>query len=443
MQASPNRVSVIGLGKLGSPVAAALASKGFEVIGADLSSTTVENINNGVAPIFEPGLQELLEKTEGRLTATTDVRAAVAGTEVSLVIVPTPSDADGFSLRFLLSACDDIGAAIAAKDDYHLVVITSTVLPGATGGPIRERLERVSGKRAGVDFGLCYSPEFIALGSVINDFLNPGFLLIGELDERSGDILESVYRRATENHPQSARCNLVNAELSKLAVNTFVTTKISFANMLARICERLPDADVDIVTGALGLDPRIGAKYLRGGMSYGGPCFPRDNIALTTFADSLGVNADLAETTDRFNRAQILLLADMITDRLPSGGTVGVLGLTYKAHSDVIEEAPGLLLLQHLNARGVRTVAFDPAANEKALAVTGVSHLLAASAVECVAQADAVAVTTAWPQFGDIPSACWGRTGDSRIVLDCWRSLAHLAATSGVTYLTLGVGKRP
>jgi UDPglucose 6-dehydrogenase len=199
---------------------------------------------------------------------------------------------------------------------------------------------------------MCYNPEFIALGSVIRDFLNPDFVLIGESDERSGQVLEGIYRQVCENDPPIVRMNFINAELTKLAVNTFVTTKISFANMLARICERLPGADVDVVTRALGLDSRIGAKYLKGAVSYGGPCFPRDNLALIATARKVGAPADIAEATDRFNRWQVGWLADLVWAYLPEGGVVGILGLAYKPNTDVVEESVGLLLAGELGARG-------------------------------------------------------------------------------------------
>src|SRR5581483_6625387 len=175
------RISVIGLGKLGSPMAACFAAKGFTTVGVDLNESYVDAINDGRAPVYEPQLAELIAEGRSCLTATTDTRRAVADTDATFVIVPTPSEADGgFSLQYVLEAMATIGTALRDKDTYHLVVLTSTVMPGATGGPVREALEQASGKRTGADFGLCYSPEFIALGSVIRDFLNPDFLLIGE-----------------------------------------------------------------------------------------------------------------------------------------------------------------------------------------------------------------------------------------------------------------------
>ncbi len=276
-----------------------------------------------------------------------EIESAICQTQISFIVVSTPSEPDGgFSLRYVEPVCQAIGRALAKKDEYHVVCLTSTVMPGTTGGPVRDILEKSSGKRAGQDFGLCYSPEFIALGSVIRDFLNPDMLLIGESDTRAGDVLQALYKQVCENRPAVARMSFVNAEITKLSVNSYVTTKISFANMLARISEKLLGANVDVVTAALGLDTRIGAKYLKGAVSYGGPCFPRDNLALAALARKLGVPPDMAQTVDSFNRSQTHWLAALVKHQ--AKGRVGILGLTYKPGTDVIEEAVGFLLAKEL-----------------------------------------------------------------------------------------------
>src|SRR5579863_1036450 len=347
-------VSVIGLGKLGAPMAAAMAARRLRVVGVDTDESKVKLINECRSPVFEPGLPQTLHSAKGRLTATGDVEEAVRTTQITFIVVATPSEPNGgFSLKYVLPVCEAVGRALRSKSEFHLVCLTSTVLPGMTGGPVWEALERASGKQGGRDFGLCYSPEFIALGSVIRDFLNPDFLLIGESDPTSGAMLESLYSFVCENNPQVARMNFVNAEIAKLAVNTYITTKISFANMLARICERIPQADVDVVTEAIGLDSRIGGKYLKGAISYGGPCFPRDNLALTHLAHEIGAPADIAEATHRFNLSQVSWLADLVQQNAAPGETVGILGLTYKPGTDVVEQAAGTLLARELAARGV------------------------------------------------------------------------------------------
>jgi UDPglucose 6-dehydrogenase len=441
MTEATTRASVIGLGKLGSPLAACLAAKGLQVMGVDADPQKVESIRQGHAPVFEPRLEETISSAAQRLRATTSIAEAVAASDITFIVVATPSEpGGGFSLRFLLPVCEEIGRALSGKDSYHVVVLTSTVMPGTTGGPVRETLERVSGKRAGGDFGLCYGPEFIALGSVVRDFLNPDFVLIGESDPRAGEILEAIYLRVCDTKPAVARMNFVNAELTKLSVNTYVTTKISFANMLARICERLPGCDVDVVTHALGLDSRIGGKYLKGAVSYGGPCFPRDNLALLALAEELGAPAEIAQVTHRFNRAQIPWLAELIFAQAPRG-TIGILGLTYKPNTDVVEESVGLLLSRELVSRKTDVVAFDPAGGRNAAKALGSAVRMAGSAAECVAASDAVVLATPWPEFIAIPTEGWARAGRPRTVVDCWRALPQLANASGVVYIGLGIGQ--
>ena len=432
---------VIGLGKLGAPLAACLAAKGLTVVGVDNDPCKIEAINDGQPPVHEPGLGELLKQTQGRLSAIDDVEAAIRQTEISFIVVSTPSDpAGGFSLRYVEPVCRAIGRALADKNQYHVVCLTSTVMPGTTGGPVREILEKASGKRVGKDFGLCYSPEFIALGSVIRDFLNPDMLLIGESDAHAGDVLQSLYAQVCENKPSVARMAFVNAEVTKLAVNTYVTTKISYANMLARICERLPGANVDVITSALGLDTRIGPKYLKGALSYGGPCFPRDNLALAQLARQLNVPPDLAQTVDRFNRAQISWLADLVQHQ--NEGIAGILGLTYKPGTDVVEEAAGFLLAKELLSRGVRVLAFDPAYGRNSRGAALEKLCFAASALECVQKSDVVVLATPWPEFSALKPQQWARNGNQqRTVIDCWRAVTFLREEPGVHYLALGLGE--
>jgi UDPglucose 6-dehydrogenase len=437
----PTSVSVIGMGKLGAPMVAAMAARGIRAIGVDSDAAKVEAIERGLPPVFEPRLAETLILAQGRLTATQSIEDSVRDSDITFIVVATPADTDGsFSLRYVLPVCEAIGRALAAKREYHVVALTSTVMPGSTGGAVRETLEKASRKRAGIDFGLCYSPEFIALGSVIRDFLNPDFLLIGESDGRAGAKLESLYRIVCETRPPVARMNLVNAEIAKLAVNTYVTTKISFANMLARLCEKVPGASVDVVTGAIGLDSRIGGKYLKGAISYGGPCFPRDNVALIALADRVGASSALPRATHEFNRAQIHRLADTVQQHLGADEAAGILGLTYKPNTDVTEEAAGLLLAQELAKRKIPTIAFDPQGHARAASTLGDSVHLAASAEECIAQSGVVVLATPWPEFLAIPAGLWGRNGSPRVVIDCWRALKHLESVKGIHYLGLGLG---
>ena len=432
--------SVVGLGKLGASMAAAFAKRGVNVIGVDVNQRAVDLVNAGQAPVQETDLEATIGANRQRIRATLSHRDAILNSDTTFVIVPTPSDDRGaFTLQYAAWAFREIGRALAEKEEYHLVVLTSTVLPGSTRYGLLPILERESGKVAGRDFGLCYSPEFIALGSVLRDFLNPDFTLVGEIDERSGQLLESVYAQVMENQPPCKRMSLENAELAKIAVNTFVTTKITFANMLADLCERIPGGDVDAVTGALGADPRIGHKYLKGAIGYGGPCFPRDNMALGFVAHAIGTKAELAETTDCVNRS----LPDKIVNRLRTmiepGMTVAVLGLAYKPSSHVVEESQGVYLARALSKLGARVIAYDPLASEMARAELHDQVLVMDTMEACLSQAQVVLITTPDPAFQVLTAADFSGPHWPVTVVDFWRILDRsLAANSNIDYVPIG-----
>jgi UDPglucose 6-dehydrogenase len=431
-------ISVIGLGKLGAPMLACFASCGYQVIGVDVSERRLERLRQGRAPVAEPGLDDLIAANRNRISVTQDYETAITVSGITFVVVPTPSEPDGtFSLQHVRTACERIGQALRRKASYHVVAITSTVLPQDTESTILPALERWSGKACGRDFGLCYNPEFIALGSVIHDMLHPDFILIGEFDERSGAMLEQVYTNLVGDGVPIVRTNFVNAELTKIAVNTFVTTKISYANMLAEICERIPGCDADVVTSSLGLDSRIGAKYLKGRMGYGGPCFPRDNIAFSAMARKRGVVATLADATDAVNRRQAAKLLERIHAVLRPGQRVGILGLAYKADTDVVDESQGIQLAGAMAAAGVPVVVYDPQGLENARAVLGDTVEYAFSAVECVKNADVVVVATPWNEFKQLEPTQFAHN-PRRVVFDCWRIFSPNQINPVADYITVG-----
>ncbi|HYC64337.1 MAG TPA: nucleotide sugar dehydrogenase [Reyranellaceae bacterium] len=440
-QALP-RVSVIGLGKLGAPLAAVLASRGFTVIGLDVNKVFVDALNAGKMPIIEPQLNELIAANRQRLSATVDANEAIEKSDASFVIVPTPSDSSGFfSNRFVLQAMETLGKALRKKTGYHMVVITSTVMPGTTGGEIKAALEAASGRKVGPDLGLCYNPEFIALGSVVRDMLYPDSILIGESDTKAGDMLQTIYLQMCEKRPPVQRMNFVNAELTKISVNTYVTTKISYANMLADICDRLPGADVDTVTKALGADTRIGPKYLKGAMGYGGPCFPRDNVAFAALARKIGARADVAEATDRINNYQIDRLAGLVAKFSKPGTRIAILGLSYKPQTPVVEESHSVKLAARLADSGYVVTVHDPLAQEAAVTALGDKVVVAPTLEGAVRGCDLLIVATGWPEYKAIDPAWTKRNGSGRLtILDLWRTLPadKFEAVADVIYLGWG-----
>jgi len=364
MVKSIKSVAVFGLGKLGACIAATLAQRGFDVVGIDIDPEKVRLVNDGLAPVEEPLLAETIAAGHARLRAATDPREAITA-DASFFIPPSPGLPDGsFSNEFLLRAMQSAAQAIRKEDKKgHLFVCNSTTTPGAMDGVLIPMLEKETGWRCGQDFGVCYNPEFIALGNVVRGLLEPDMVLIGESDPRSGAALEELYRKYNQNKPNIARMSIISAELTKISVNSYITMKISFTNQLRLIAGRLPNADIHAILDAIGSDGRIGRKYLRAGLSYGGPCFPRDNRLLAYTAQQLGLRAPLAEASDAVNEMTKDKLLETIQQFTQPNDTVVVLGLAYKPDTWIVEESAGLHLAQHLQRRGRNVLVHDYAAN--------------------------------------------------------------------------------
>lgn len=439
---APRALSVIGLGKLGSCMAAAMAHKGFDVVGVDVDEAVVSAMAAARPPVLEPGLEEMLAGSAARVSATTDSREAVLATDATFIIVPTPSEADGsFSSRYVEAVAAQMGPALRAKGAYHLVVLTSTVLPGTTQRALIEPLEAGSGLSCGESFGVCYSPTLVALGTVLRDFLHPEVVLVGESDPSAGDVLVQLYRRLLDTDTPAQRMAIAAAELAKVALNTYITTKITFANMLAEMCERVPGGDVDKVTGALGLDTRVGPRYLAAGMGYGGPCFPRDNDALRSWAASVGAPAHLPVGTDELNATLERRMLEKIEAHCQANpGPVAVLGLSYKPGTPVLEASPALGIAHGLVERGLDVVAYDPLSHTFAGDLDGRLRL-AGTLAEALAVARVVVVASPDPAFAELADDDFL---DEAVVFDCWRLLKEaLHASPRVRYHAPGLGPAP
>ena len=356
-------ISVCGLGKLGACMAATFAERGFNVIGVDIDPEKVRRINEGLPPVEEPLLAVTIAAGRSRFRATTDARETVQ-TDATFFIPPSPSLPDGsFSNEFLLRAMQPVAHAVRdAGKRNHIFVCSSTTTPGASDGVFIPMLEKEMGWACGREFGFCYNPEFIALGNVIHGLLEPDLVLIGESDSASGASLEDMYRKYCRNQPRIARMSIISAELTKISVNSFITMKISFTNQLRMIAERFPKADIHAVLDAIGSDSRINHKYLRAGLSFGGPCFPRDNRLLAYAAKQAGVHAPLAEAADAVNEATKEDLLAQVTSKINKNDTVAVLGLAYKPDTCIVEESAGLFLAQNLKRHGYRVLVHDFAA---------------------------------------------------------------------------------
>jgi UDPglucose 6-dehydrogenase len=427
------RISVIGLGKIGFCLATVLAYRGFKVIGVDVDKTKVKALNEFVVPIYEPNLKEMLSELKSRnnLQATTSYSYAISNSDAAFIIVPTPSTKRGnFSLRYVNLAIKEIGKVLQNKNDYFLVVLNSTVSPHSMF-KIKAILEKYSNKTCCKDFGLCYNPEFLALGNAINGLLKPDFVLIGESDKKAGDLLEEIQKRLCLNNPKICRTNFICAEITKIALNMYITMKISFANMLAELCEKVPSASSDIITNILGSDRRIGHAYLKGGLGYGGPCFPRDGKAFEAFARKVGVNCPLTKATQQVNQRQVRRIVTLIMSKAKSKTKeVAVLGLTYRPSTNVVENSQQLMIAKELRKKGFKVHVYDPAYQPKS------GFIVEKSAIECIKNSDIIIIATPWNEFKNFPCTIF----KGKIVIDCWRILSRDAITLTNEYFAIGIG---
>ncbi len=416
-------IAVFGLGKLGACLAATLAARGFTVIGVDIDPEKARRVNAGEPPVEEPLLAETMREGRRRLRATTEV-AAARDTDASFYIPPSPSLPDGsFSTEFLLRAMQPMARVVARTGRKgHLFVVNSTTTPGAMRHVILPMLERETGWTGGRDFGLCYNPEFIALGDVIRGLLEPDLVLIGESDETSGQRLAALYQRYNTRPARIARMSLTSAELTKISVNSFITMKISFTNQLRLIAAKFPDADIHAILAAIGCDTRIGPGFLRAGLSYGGPCFPRDNRLVVHTAQRHGLEAPLAEAADRVNDLTRQALVDHVASLAPPGGTIAVLGLAYRPNTYLVEESAGLYLAQHLKQRGYRVLVHDcQAGPENSPSLLEFERCDAFNLTAQTPEIRVVALCCPWPQYREL------RVPAGAMLVDPWGVLLREA----------------
>lgn len=442
------RISVFGLGKLGACIAASLASRGFQVIGYDVDTRKTEAVRNGLAPIEEPHLQETIEKAGPRLKATDQIQEAIRESEVSFLVPSTPSLPDGsFSNHFLIPAIES--AAIAVREyrkKRHLFVVNSTVTPGTCDGLLRPLLEKILVGESGKAFGLCYNPEFIALGDVIHGLLQPDFVLIGESDPHSGEWLERIYRQFNTNRAPIERMSNINAELAKISLNCAVTTKISFVNQLSGVCAKIPGADPAVILNAIGKDRRIGSDYLKPGLGFGGPCFPRDNRLFQYVAQSVGAEDALSRATDIINEDVNRRLLETVLSYSPEEGPVGVLGLAYKPFTAVVDCSPGMWLCQQLAKAGRQVFAHDYLASNNAASVFdgGSVHLCTDASAVVQRGCRMLVITCPWPGYKEAFESNVDQLAQKGpLIVDPWRLLGALAPRFGeMRYITV-LGSAP
>jgi UDPglucose 6-dehydrogenase len=438
-------ISVIGLGYVGLCTAVCFASKGFKVYGADIDEERVEHLSNGQSPIYEPRLEEFIKKTlrTRMFTPTTDIDLALAQSGVTFVSVGTPSLGDGsIDLSSVKRTSAAIGNSLSKKQDWHLVVIRSTVVPTTCDRVVKPEIEATSDKQCGQGWGLCVNPEFLKEGSAIHDTIYPDRVIIGESDERSGSTLSNLYRMFFRRNVIIERMSMANAELVKYANNAFLAMKVSFANMIANLCETVPSADVAVVTHAIGLDGRIGPAFLHAGVGYGGSCFPKDLKALVAFGKKHNVDLPLARATAEINERQPLRavsLGEKLIGDL-SGKRVAVLGLAFKPETDDMREAVSIQIIRDLLKRQAHIVAYDPKAIQQAVKIFGTSISYAESAADCIRGSELSILVTEWGNFRELKPQDFKRLMKQPAIVD-GRRLFDPFQFASLKFAAVGLGK--
>ncbi|MFA1611363.1 UDP-glucose 6-dehydrogenase AglM [Halobellus rubicundus] len=400
-------ISIVGSGYVGTTIAACFAEVGHDVVNVDIDEEIVETINDGRAPIHEPGLDELVVEHAGdRLRATTDY-GAVRDTDATFLALPTPSEADGhIDLSIMEAGARSLGAALAEKDDYHVVVTKSTVVPTTTEEVIAPILAEESGKVLGQDLGIGMNPEFLREGSAVSDFLDPDKIVLGAESDRAKATLRGVFEPLAERagEPPIVETGVAEAEMIKYANNGFLAAKISLANDLANICKEY-GIDSEEVLEAIGLDHRIGAAFLGAGVGWGGSCFPKDVAAIIAAARDVGYEPAMLQAAVEVNDRQPVRLLELLRGHVdPDGARVAVLGLAFKPGTDDIRNSRALPLVDALVDAGADVVGYDPVATENFRErYPDIDY--AETAEAALDDADAALVVTDWPEFADLDEA--------------------------------------
>lgn len=405
-------ISIFGLGYVGSVSAACFTNDGHSVIGVDVSEDKVEAINAGRAPIIEKDLGELIEKgvKAGRLRATKDARDAVMNTELSMICVGTPSQANGnLGIAYLVQTCQDIGAVLKDKKDFHTVVVRSTVLPGTLRGVVIPALEAASGKKAGVDFGICNNPEFLRESTAVYDYYNPPKTVIGSSDPKSGEAVRSLY--AHLDAPMILT-EIEVAELVKYADNTWHALKVGFANEIGVIAKSV-GVDSHKVMDIFCQDTKLNLSsyYMKPGYAFGGSCLPKDVRALTFAARSRSLDLPIINSILPSNEVHIQRGIDLVLEK--GKRKVGVLGFSFKAGTDDLRESPLVRLIEALIGKGLDLKLYDKnvnlanlvGANKKYIleSIPHISGLMVDSVDAVLEHADVVVIGNGSSEFKDVP----------------------------------------
>ena len=396
------KITVVGTGYVGLVSGACFAEVGIQVVCVDVNQSKIEGLKNGILPIYEPGLEELVKRNyaSGRLSFSTQLGESIQGAEVVFIAVGTPPGEDGSAdLQYVLSVAKEIGEKMS---DY-LVVATKSTVPVTTGAKVQAMIQGALVNRGVViPFSVASNPEFLKEGAAIEDFLKPDRIVIGVEDDRAESIMKRLYKPFQLNGDRIIFMDIPSAEMTKYAANAMLATKISFMNDIANLCEKV-GANVTMVRKGIGSDPRIGSKFIYPGVGYGGSCFPKDVKAIIKTAKLYGYELKVLQAVEEVNERQKLIIGEKVISQFGTdltGMTFAIWGLSFKPNTDDLREAPALVIIQQLLDLGAKVKGYDPVAMIEAEHLYfGNSITYSKDAYDACIDVDAMLLITEWSEF--------------------------------------------
>lgn len=411
------KIAIIGTGYVGLVSGVCLAEIGHQVICVDHDKKKISDTNNGICPIYETGLADLLNKNllSGRFVAASDLNSAVESSDVSIIAVGTPFDGNDIDLSYIETVSVQIGKVLRKKSEFHVICVKSTVTPGTTSNFVAPLIEKYSGKKLSLDFGICMNPEFLAEGTAVADFMNPDRIVIGAYDDRTKMIMQELYSPFSE--VPICYTTPFSAEMGKYAANSFLATAISFTNEIAELCSQTKDADIVDVMNIVKLDKRLSPvtsegritpgflSFLHPGPGYGGSCFPKDVMSLVSYSKKLGVDMEILNGVVNRNQKQPIQVIKALNKKYPilQKIRIAILGLSFKPETDDVRESPSKKIIELLLERGAIVTAHDPiAANKFHIAFPDLNVNYANTIEEAIKDVQIVIVVTYWSHYHSI-----------------------------------------
>ncbi|WP_426060735.1 UDP-glucose dehydrogenase family protein [Hymenobacter sp. B1770] len=436
------KIAIVGTGYVGLVTGTCFAEVGIDVTCVDIDQKKIDNLHQGILPIYEPGLEEMVSRNveKGRLKFSTSLSEAIQDCDVAFIAVGTPPGEDGSAdLKYVLAVARGIGESM---NSYGVIVTKSTV-PVGTAAKVRTEIEKALEKRGvDIEFDVASNPEFLKEGAAIDDFLKPDRIVVGVASERAEDAMSKLYKPFLLNGHPIIFMDIPSAEMTKYAANSMLATKISFMNDVANLCE-IMGADVNMVRRGIGSDARIGTKFIYPGIGYGGSCFPKDVKALIKTAQENGYDMQVLRAVEEVNEQQKSVLFDKVSRHFSGelrGLKMAIWGLSFKPKTDDMREAPSLVIIEKLLAAGCIVTAYDPVAMPEARHTLGDSITYAKDEFAALIDADALLVVTEWPDFRSPNFEVVGRLMKQKVVFD-GRNIyeAHELQALGFAYHCIGV----